>query len=101
MKYSGIFLVSTDIANKMQSLCLENGQSNKLRGTEFDEEFVFSNGMRMAIQVCLAGDEPCWTQGVLFSANGEEIGCTEVSDTFLQTYTVLVEDDEYEVIVSI
>jgi len=57
----------------------------------FDQEFVFENGMRMAIQV-IASENPdteeCWTQGVLFNKIGIEVGCTDVGETFLGEYQI-------------
>lgn len=57
-------------------------------GCLFDQEVVFDDGMRMAVQVCLAPSEPCWTQAVLFTPNGEEVGCTDVGDFFEDVYTL-------------
>jgi hypothetical protein len=68
----------------------------------FDEEVVFPDGNRVAIQV-VADEEPnereCWTQGVLFGAEGTELGCTDVGDFFLGNHCLNYNDDEYVVIV--
>lgn len=68
----------------------------------FDEEALFPNGNRMAIQV-IAGSrnpfdewtDPAWTQGVLFSPDGEELGCTEVGDCFDGEYEIEYEGVKY------
>lgn len=65
----------------------------------FDNEIVFPNGFRMAIQVIAAEKkgETAWTQGVLFDEDGNELGCTEVGDYFLSDYTVFYDKTEYTV----
>jgi hypothetical protein len=65
----------------------------------FDNEVVFPNGFRMAIQVIAAetkGDT-AWTQGVLFDENGNELGNTDVGESFLGEYCVYYEGAEYTV----
>ena len=55
----------------------------------FDEEVVFDNGHRVAIQVVTTTEpdkESCWTQGVLFDKAGNELCCTEVGESFLDEY---------------
>jgi hypothetical protein len=50
----------------------------------FDQEVVFDDGMRMAIQVCSTYDsreQSCWSQGVLFDPTGNEIDST-MGETF-------------------
>jgi hypothetical protein len=66
----------------------------------FDEEVVFDDGKRMAIQVVTTtnpGEESCWSQGVLFSQSGQELGCTDVGESLLGEYEV----DDYCVVVKI
>jgi hypothetical protein len=61
----------------------------------FDREIVFGDGRRMAIQVVTTNDrEGAWTQGVLFSPEGGELGCTEPGDSLEGEYCVDVEDED-------
>lgn len=66
----------------------------------FDEEVIFSDGKRMAIQVCPADGECCWTQGVLFDEDGEELGCTEVQENLDSPFIVDCNEIQYVVNVS-
>ena len=71
--------------------------------TVFDQEVRFDDGRRMAIQVVSPNEpdsESCWTQGVLFSADGEELGCTEAAESFCGQYRVEAEDGIYTVVVN-
>lgn len=63
----------------------------------FDNEVVFPNGFRMAIQVIAAETEgeTAWTQGVLFDEDGNELGCTDVGESFLGEYCVNYDGTEY------
>jgi len=65
----------------------------------FDEEVVFGDRKRMAIQVIAADtdDETGWSQGVLFGAEGHELGVTDVRDFFLGEFTVADEGTNYTV----
>jgi len=57
----------------------------------FDADVRFSDGNFMAIQVIASerpNEESCWTQGVLFSPEGHEMGCTDVGEAFLGKYQV-------------
>lgn len=66
----------------------------------FDEEVVFDNGMRMAVQVVASSApdlEPCWTQGVLFDKDGCQMGCTDVSESFLGEYFISAGGVDYVV----
>jgi len=72
--------------------------------TLFDEEFVFDDGNRMAVQVVASVEpenEPCWTQGVLFDAAGNELGTTDVGESFLGEYTVSHDGNDYTVVVEL
>jgi len=74
--------------------------------TVFDEEVEFSDGRMMAIQVIgpLEGDEPCWTQGVLYEKNGgcwHEIACTDVGESLLGEYHLSYSNTEYTVEVKV
>ena len=66
----------------------------------FDEEVTFSDGKRMAIQVCPADGECCWTQGVLFDEDGEELECTEVQENLDSPFIVDYNEIQYVVNVS-
>jgi len=63
----------------------------------FDQEVKFVNGNRMAIQVIASGnaEETAWTQGVVFDADGNELGCTDVGESFAGEYCVMDDGDEY------
>jgi hypothetical protein len=66
----------------------------------FDREAVFPNGKRMSIQVIASENpdtEPCWTQGVLFDEKGNELGRTDVGDTFYGEYIVFANGITYHV----
>lgn len=76
---------------KLERLC--EGPAADCRRDEcvFDREAVFLDGRRMAVQVIAPGEPEeygCWTQGVLFDADGAELGCTEPGDTFAGEYCV-------------
>lgn len=61
----------------------------------FDREVVFEDGRRMAIQVVTNLDGGgAWTQGVLFGAEGGELGCTEPGDKLAGEYRVDVEEED-------
>lgn len=98
MKYEIYLLVDEAVAVEMERIVQQPDSSVRGDGVEFDQEVVFDNGVRMAIQVCASGDpcnEPCWTQGVLFTSDGTEIGCTDVGESFLGEYNVASDNDEY------
>ena len=100
MKYTGKLFVDKVLANEMERICQESDSSVKKDGIEFDEEYKFDNGIRMAIQVCTTSDpseESCYTQGVLFDKDGNELACTDVGESFLGEYNIYDGDDEYEV----
>ncbi len=97
MNYFGVILVEKNMAKEMECLCRNLNQDVKSDGTEFDKEYVFENGMRMSIQVCPAKNATCWTQGVLFTPDGYEVGCTDVGETFLGEYIVFDEENKYSV----
>jgi len=102
VQYEKKLLVDAHVASEMVRIVLEPDSSVKKDGVEFDEEVVFDDGIRMAIQVCASGDpcnEPCWTQGVLFTPEGNEIGCTDVGESFLGEYHIKHENTEYVVTV--
>lgn len=87
-----------DLEERVQKAHPEDHQKDAVI---FDEEVTFQNGIRMAIQVCNSNDpnESAWTQGVLFSPEGHELGCTDVGESFLGEYCIPYENDDYIVIV--
>lgn len=100
MKYTGEMKVDTEVAVEMERLCRKADSSISKDCTQFDREFKFPNGFRMAVQVCSTLDpseESCWTQGVMFDKIGNELGMTEVGESFLGEYCVMFDGDEYEV----
>ena len=104
MKYAGTMFVDQITVDDMERICREPDATVKGKGTEFDREYRFSNGMVMAIQVCPSNtpsEESCWTQGVLFTPDGSEVGCTDVGEAFLGEYNIAYSDDEYEVDVAV
>lgn len=104
MRYKWILNVPADQAAEMERICREPDASVEGDGVEFDEEVVFEDGMRMAIQVCASGnpaEESCWTQGVLFDQHGNEAGCTDVGESFLGEYCIASGEHEYVVVVQV
>lgn len=101
-KIKGVLKVDNDTAEKMERLCIKPDGNISHKENPFDEEYVFPDGCRMAIQVCSCHDtakDPCWTQGVLFTEDGFEVGCTDVGDSFLGEYIVYYNHNEYQVMV--
>ena len=104
MKYEGTIFVKKNKAETLQSFCsvppIDCGRGEVL----FDEEFVFPNGNRMAIQVIAPEDpgvETAWSQGVLLSPEGNELGCTDVGEDFLGEYIIWNTHGKYTVNVKI
>ncbi|MAH32737.1 MAG: hypothetical protein CMG78_12150 [Marinobacter sp.] len=98
MKHTQTLTVDKGLANKLEKLCQEPPGDCGRDEVVFDQEVKFNNRNRMAIQVIASNDpddEPCWTQGVVFDPMGNELGCTEVGDTFVGEFIVHVDDDEY------
>lgn len=88
-----------DTIERLEELCRGPATGCGSDETVFDHEVTFDDGCRMAIQVVAPNDpaESCWTQGVLFDANGAELGCTEPGDTFAGVYVVECDGDSYTV----
>ena len=101
MHYTKTLVVPDFRARDLERMCQEADSSTKKGEVEFDEEVVFIDGSRVAIQVIGCGeDDPAWTQAVLFSPEGEELGCSEVGESFLGEYTVQYQDTKYTVVVA-
>lgn len=84
--------VPVDVADRVQAIvdgpAVDCGRDECV----FDREVVFDDGCRMAIQAVVNNDlEGGWTQGVLFSPEGAELGCTDVSERLAGQYSVAVE----------
>lgn len=101
MRHEGTLKVTQEVADEMERLCREPDDSVGKCEVVFDEEYTFANGMRLAVQVCGTtdpGEEECWTQGVLFTPDGGEVGCTDCGDSFLGEYhTQDIKGNEYVV----
>lgn len=87
--------------SKLESLC--DGPAADCGRDEivFDKEATFPDGRRMAIQVIAPNDlsDGCWTQGVLFDADGNELGATEVGECVAGEY--IVDCDEFSYITTV
>jgi len=93
MKHYAVLVVGKDTADTLELFCQEPPGDCGRGEVVFDEEVKFQNGNRMAIQVIASeepDDEECWTQGVVFDELGNELGCTDVGESFLGEYHVFV-----------
>ena len=93
MKHYAVLVVGKDTADKLERFCQEPPGDCGRGEVVFDEEVKFQNGNRMAIQLIASeepNDETCWTQGVVFDELGNELGCTDVGESFLGKYHVFV-----------
>lgn len=105
MRYEKTMKIDAAMLDSMNDLC-EHDPGHGNGEVYFDKEVTFDNGMRVAIQLIASehdfiGDftPPAWTQGVLFTHEGQEIGCTEVCDSMSGEYVIFDGDDEYTVLV--
>lgn len=106
-KFEATLEVEQDRLAGLRKLCQDGSACEDLGKDEvpFDEEVKFPNGMRMAVQVCsalrshLEPREPCWTQGVLFDPNGNELGCTDCGESVEGEFCVSHGIDDYVVTV--
>jgi len=97
--YHETMTLPSDTIDRLEALCRGPAEDCRRDECVFDREVEFDDGLRMAIQV-IASSEPaegCWTQGVLFDADGAELGCTEPDDTFAGKYVVECDGDSYTV----
>jgi hypothetical protein len=98
MEYKATLQVEKAIADQLEEACVNTLSDCARDEPLFDEEVVFENGNRMAIQVIASTEpdkEPAWTQGVVFDKVGNELGCTDVGESFLGEYFVFSDDDTY------
>jgi hypothetical protein len=70
----------------------------------FDKEYKFDDGVRLALRICSSRafyNDPnnIWTEGILFSPAGEEIGLTDVGYSVYGEYLFFIDGDEYHAIV--
>ena len=102
MKFQKSLKVPVEIAEQMEALVAQPNDELDRDEAVFDREVTFDDGKRMVIQVVAPNDveeESCWTQGVLLDPEGNELGTTDVGESFLGEYSVPCGDDEYEVTV--
>lgn len=100
MRHHKEMRVLRHVFTALEDICERVRGDVRKNGIEFDKEVVFDDGNRMAIQVCGPGDpksEPCWTQGVMFDADGNELGCTDPGESLAGEYSVTVGENEYVV----
>jgi hypothetical protein len=76
----GKLYISQQEYDRLVACCADGYVCKEKEGYEYDEEYRFPDGVRMAFQVCRSRGESCWTQGVLFDKDGNELGCTDCSD---------------------
>ena len=104
MLYKGKMEVEKEKGQELEKFCHVPPKDCGRGEAIFDQEFVFPNGMRMAIQV-ITSEEPdtetCWTQGVLFDKDGNELGCTDVGETFLGEYQIMDTETKEEYLVEV
>lgn len=97
-RYYETLYIEPTLGKELQRCCDEIVTDVKKCGTEFDEEVTFPDGARMAIQVCGPSDpeeESCWTQGVVFDKDGNELGCTPACDRLDGSYGVDTNEASY------
>lgn len=71
----------------------------------FDKEYKFDDGVRVALRIVNSRGSHFeesgskWTEAILFSPEGEELGVSECDDDLYGEYHFYVQDDEYVVFV--
>jgi hypothetical protein len=96
-KFKQVLRIDEHTAALMQAACESVDKTLPKTLPAFDEEVIFPDGRRMTIQVCPGDGEPCWTQGVLYSPEGEELAFTEPQDDLKQPFTIDCDAVEYSV----
>jgi hypothetical protein len=91
----GTIFVPQEEYDHLAACCADGYVCKEKDGYEFDEEYRFPNGIRMAVQVCRARGESCWTQAVLFDAEGNELGFTDCSDGIETEFAVEYDGTNY------
>ena len=84
-----ILHVDPEKVEELERYCAEHvpGMSNK-EPPLFDDEVKFYTGKRMVIQVIPCNEDSAWTQGVMLDEEGNELGMTDVGESFLGEYLV-------------
>jgi len=98
--YHETLTLPADTIDRLEALCRGPAVDCGRDETIFDREVRFDDGCRMAIQVVAPNaveTDSCWTQGVLFDAEGHELGCTEVGESVAGSYEIEHDGNNYEV----
>lgn len=94
----GVLEVNAEAFDFLCGACKEPQQDVGKNEVLFDQEYKFANGYRMAIQCIARGnpaEESCWVQGVLFDSEGNELGTTDVGESFGGEYCVSHDGKDY------
>jgi hypothetical protein len=101
-KMQGTLIVDQSKYNYLEDLCSTPHSDIEKDKVIYDNEYQFPNHYRMVVQVVSPlspAEESCWTQGVLFDENGNELGSTDVGESFGGEYCVSYEGEDYLVMV--
>jgi hypothetical protein len=99
----GTLIVDQSKYNYLEDLCSTPHSDIEKDKVIYDNEYQFPNHYRMVVQVVSPlspAEESCWTQGVLFDENGNELGSTDVGESFGGEYCVSYEGQDYVVTVA-
>jgi hypothetical protein len=102
VSYTKTLRLPEDELTRLDKLCEEPDDDVPKDCAIFDKEVAFPDNKRVAIQVVSSTqprEEPCWTQGVLFSPEGHELGCTDVGETLSGEYILSDSGIDYTVVV--
>ena len=97
MRYDEYLCVPAHVAEDLEYSLHNVVSDDKKDGLKFDQEVIFGNGMRMAIQVCASSstnEEPCYSQAVLYSSDGNKLHA-EFGSSFLGEWWLKYEDILY------
>ena len=99
--------VSRDTANRIQkdlSSWADVADLHDRYGKNYTESYTvtFADGMQMDVKLCGSSDDgsgqnPLWTEAVLFDENGKEVACTDSKDFFFGTWELDYEGVCYRV----
>lgn len=95
-----LMIVGARTYDEMSRLCNEPDGSVERDRAIYDTTVRFNDNIRMVIQVVSTtqpAEESCWTQGVLFDADGNEIGMTDVGESFGGEYCITHDGVNYVV----
>lgn len=93
MKFNAQMTVDPNLASFLEDACRR--VEGECEGTLFDREVIFANGNRAAVRVVEVAGETAWSECVIFSSDGHELSCSDVSECFLGEFALNVGDDEY------